>query len=135
MNRCLITALIVAFAIDSAPAQISDRERQALNNTQHEMTTCAVYFGVVRQCIVNRGRPDEDGKTIQTTDGVIDRLVKDARTLGASLGMTEDAMGSGMVNDMATMKNSINNDCINISSLLRQYTARCKQVVENPDGV
>ena len=99
------------------------------------MTTCAVYYGVVRQCIRNRGRPNEDGKTIQTTDGVIDRLVKEARSIGTSLGMTEDAMSSRMVNDMTTMKTWINNDCINISSLLRRYAERCKQVVENPDSI
>ena len=46
MSRYLITALFVVFVIDSASAQISDRERQALNNTQHEMTTCAVYYGM-----------------------------------------------------------------------------------------
>jgi hypothetical protein len=62
MSRYLITALFVVFAIDSASAQISDHQRQALNNTQHEMTTCAVFFSMMRQCIINRGRPKEDGK-------------------------------------------------------------------------
>jgi hypothetical protein len=135
MNRCLITALTFVLAIDSTSAQISDRERQALNNTQHEMTTCAVYYAMVRQCLLNRARPNEDGKLIQDTDGSIDRLVKDATRLGSSLGMTKDAMGSRMVNDRAMMRELINNDCINVSSLLRRYAARCKQVAENPDSI
>ena len=33
------------------------------------------------------------------------------------------------------MKDLVNNDCINISSLLRRYGLRCKQVVENLDSV
>jgi hypothetical protein len=67
-------------------------------------------------------------------DVAIERLVKEAREIGVSLGMTEDAMSSRMVNEMTTM-NLINNDCINVSSLLRRHAARCKQVVENPDSI
>ena len=130
----VISATIVigsAFARD----EISDRERQALNNTQHEMTTCAAFYGLMKQCIVHRARPSEDGKIIQNADAAIERLVNDAREIGSSLGTTEDAMYSRMVNDMTTMKDLVKNDCINISSLLRRYANRCEQVVENPDSI
>ena len=122
-----------AFAKDG----ISDRERQALNNTQHEMTTCAAYYEIVRRCAINRGRPNEntDAKVIQNANAATKRLFKDAGELGSSLGMTEDAMYSRTVNEMATMMDLVNNDCINISSLLRRYGLRWKQVVENPDSV
>ena len=36
---------------------------------------------------------------------------------------------------LMTMKTLVNNDCINISSPLRRYGLRCKQVVENPDSI
>ena len=90
---------------------------------------------MMRQCIINRGRPKEDGKLIQDTDGAIDRLLKEATSLGLSLRMTKDAMSARMVNDRATMRELINNDCINASSLLHRYAARCKQAVENPDSI
>ena len=87
-----VTASGSAFAMDG----ISDRERQALNNTQHEMTTCAAYYEIVRRCAINRGRPNEntDAKVIQNADAATKRLLKDAGELGSSLGMTEDAMYS-----------------------------------------
>jgi hypothetical protein len=37
----------------SASAQ-SERELQALNNTQHEMMTCAVFYGSMKQCIIKQ---------------------------------------------------------------------------------
>jgi hypothetical protein len=56
----------------------------------------------------------------------MERLLKDEHETGSSLGMTRDAMHSRVVNAMMTKKTLINNDCINLSSLLRRYGERCK---------
>ena len=129
--------LWVTIMSGSASAQdgISDRERQALNNTQHELTTCWAYYMLVRQCVLNRAKPSEDARLIQNLNTSADRLLEHAHSIGTAIGMTLDAMSSRGHNELMTMKTLVNNDCINISSPLRRYGLRCKQVVENPDSI
>jgi len=55
--------------------------------------------------------------------------------IGTSIGMTQDAMASRIRNEMTSMRTLMNEDCINVSSLLSRHAMRCKQVAENPDSV
>jgi hypothetical protein len=113
----------------------SQRERQALNNLQHEMTTCVAYFAITRQCVLNRNRPEEDAQLVQQASAAYDRLLKEAISIGNVIGITPDAMVSRLHNQTTIMKALINDDCINVASLLSRHGMRCKQVAENPDSV
>jgi hypothetical protein len=64
-----------------------------------------------------------------------ERLLTETMLIGNSLGMTSDAMASRLRNETDRMKTLINNDCINVASLLNRHAMRCKQVAENPDCV
>jgi hypothetical protein len=87
-------ALVMTIAIDSASAQISDREQQALNEIQYEMTSCAAFNMFARQCVINRGQINdiEDAKAVQLATAAMERLLNNAQRIGRSIGMTGDAM-------------------------------------------
>jgi hypothetical protein len=65
----------------------------------------------------------------------MEQALKDATSIGRSIGMTQDAMASRLSNEMTMMKTLTNSDCVNASSLLNRYAIRCKQVLENPDSI
>jgi hypothetical protein len=132
----VVAAVLWIAAVSSASPQVplQQSERQALNNLQHEMTTCVVFYGIIRQCLINRGR-SEDAQVIQQTTAAGDQVLKDAMKIGTSIGMTQDAMASRIRNEMTSMRTLMNEDCINVSSLLSRHAMRCKQVAENPDSV
>jgi hypothetical protein len=69
-------------------AQISDREQQALNEIQYEMTTCG---GVQHVCAAMRDqqRPindNEDAKAVQLATAAMERLLNNAQGLVAQSG-------------------------------------------------
>jgi 2-keto-4-pentenoate hydratase len=137
MQLAATLALVIGMtiAIDSASAQVSDRERQALNETQYEMTTCAAFNMFARQCFINRGRISEDAKAIQLATAAMERLLNNAQGIGRSIGMTEDAMTSRLNIEAEAIMTLAKKDCVNFSSLLARYGRRCKQVLDDPDSI
>jgi 2-keto-4-pentenoate hydratase len=137
MKLAATLALVIGMTItiDSASAQPSNREQQALNEVQYEMTTCAAFNMFARQCFINRGRINEDAKAIQLATTSMQRLLDDAQRIGRSIGMTEDAMASRLNIEAKAMMTLAKNDCVNFSSLLARYGRRCKQVMDDPDSI
>ena len=106
----------------------------ALNNTQHEMTTCAAFSSIMTQCTMNRRRPEEEAQ-YQELVAARDQALKDATSLGLEIGMTPDALSSRFGIEVKTMQDLIKKDCVNVSSLLSRFAMRCKQVFDNPASI
>jgi hypothetical protein len=113
-----------------ATAQTDEQVNQALNNVQHEASTCIAYYTIVQVCI-EKDDPDLGEKLAETRKYLIDFAMK----VGDTVGMTNDAMVSRVLIEQQRMQSLVRKDCVNISSLLARHAYRCKQVVENGDSV
>ena len=86
-----------------------EREKLALNNTQHEMTTCAAFSSIMTQCTMNKKwRPEEEAQ-YQELVAARDQALKDATSLGLKIGMTPDALSSRFGIEVKTMQDLIKN--------------------------
>lgn len=121
----LAVALVVAL-----PVMATTREERALNNVQHEMSTCVAFYTFMRGCVAQR-----DPTLTATTDQIIQRLTVSKASVGQSIGMTLDAMRSRSQMELDNMTALTNNSCTNVSSLMHRHLNRCRMVVENPDSI
>jgi len=94
------------------------------------MSVCIAYYMLVQEC-VQKDDPDLGAEYARVTEHLLNFSVQ----LGNTIGMTEDAMTSRITIGQDQMRGLIQNNCVNISSLLGRHSNRCKQVVENGDSI
>jgi len=94
------------------------------------MSTCYAYYNLMGQCIGN-----QDPALAQQSNKTAGHLIGVLHPLGRGIGMTDDAMKSRLLLEIKQMQGEINDNCINVSSLLARHAMRCKQVVENGDSI
>lgn len=128
MRSWLLTVLWVAAAAPLASA--SEREDRALNNLQHETTSCAAFYNVMLLCA-----RDEQDPLHQRLAASAQTLTERALKLGRAAGMTIDAMVARASMAAEQQRALLNNNCANAASLLTRYGVRCKAVSETPDAV
>lgn len=121
----------------SAPAMAQDaasdleRAQRVLNNVQHEMITCAAYFGAVSACMGNA----QDKKGEAAYAAAAERMVSLSTEIGMSIGLTADAISARAKLEADEMKKLLNNSCVNISSIMVRHMDRCTLVSSNPDAI
>jgi hypothetical protein len=130
MCRRFVVALLLASVV-RADAQTPEQARLVLNNVQHEMIECAAYYTIMQTCI---GK-ERDPALYETTAKIVTKLHEQAFDIGRRIGLTRDATLSRVKMSMESQMGLMNKDCINTSSLLSRYAARCKVVFENPDKI
>jgi hypothetical protein len=130
----ILAMAVATLWISLGRAEAEDAERQALNNVQHEMTTCAAFYGIMHQCLATR-TPPEDAPMFENMTSATAHLLKQMLSTGRAIGMTVDGITSRLDTETATLQSLMNNNCGNASSLVPPYAARCKQVVEDPDSI
>ncbi|CAN0653085.1 conserved exported protein of unknown function [Nitratireductor aquimarinus] len=111
-------------------AQSNAEVVRALNNVQHEMSTCIAYNTIVASCIRS-----QDPTTADAYDAAAEHLLLVSNRIGQTIGMSQDAMNSRMTLEWSQMNKLIGQNCVNISSLTSRHAFRCKEVVENGDGI
>lgn len=126
---------VAVLATSAALAQDSQRQlerlQRVLNNVQHEMITCAAYFGAVSACMGNV----QDQKGEAAYAAAAERLVSLSTEIGMSIGLTPDAMSSRAKMEAERIKGLLNNSCVNVSSIMSRHMDRCKVVASNPDAI
>jgi len=100
-------------------APLSDKQIEALSNVEMELSMCIAYFNLAKNCA-----PDEMREQVEAFDPTIESMMGMVINIGKGIGMTPDAALSRMAGK-----------CVNFSSLMTRYAARCKQVGENLDSV
>ncbi|MBI1866825.1 MAG: hypothetical protein HYS06_00750 [Methylocystis sp.] len=136
MKATLFLVCAVLFGVTTSfPSEAQDTEAKtlkAMNNLHSEMLVCIAYYSIVKQCLAKR---DPRDPLSDETEKVIDHLTSFSTKIGKSIGMTEDAMLSRLKIQIDLQMSLIQNNCVNISSLLSRHGEQCKQVVENGDSV
>jgi len=129
--RILITLMFIIAVSTTAQADSErDKNIKALNNLQHEMTTCVAFYAISRECMFKKDDPDTD-KIDKITKTLSSHFVE----IGVGIGLSQDAITSRLHMEMDKMTELLNKNCMNISSLLDRYALRCKKITENPDSI
>lgn len=132
--RFAIAALIVATNVGVAHSDdnLMARESYAVNNLQHEMTTCANYFLLLERCVSNTPGTGDTGKRYGEQANL---TIEMALRIGETIGMTSDAMKARMKAEGDEIMKLIEGNCVNISSAMSRYLSRCETVVTKPKQI
>jgi|SoiMethySBSTD1v2_1073268.scaffolds.fasta_scaffold00799_48 hypothetical protein len=130
--RTLLLALLATVASSAVLADDMAQIRQAMNNLQHEMTQCSAFFALSAACIEDMPKPDAKKLAANYNKAGLEILGK-AWEIGASLGMTDDAMNSRAMLATDEMKELVSDSCTNIASALVRYGSSCKELYQTPD--
>ena len=107
----------------TALAQTDDqRVLCVLDRMQQEMSVCIAYQIVVAGCV--------DRQSSATARARADYLIAFASTLGATVGLTQEALLARIEHAGRQIKETISGDCGRVDSLHHSYGERCQQVAQ-----
>lgn len=131
LRSTAVLACLTMLAID-ASAQPAPNEAAvgALNNFQHEITECGVFYRLMIEC--SKGKRPEIEAGLEVGEK---RSWELAARIGVMIGMTKDAMISRMQMEQKVQRSLVNNNCVNASSLIDRYAVRCRKIIDNTDAV
>jgi hypothetical protein len=112
-------------------AQPSQKELDALNVVQEELTACAAYFQFGKRCAPDNATREQ----LQQADKVFDHFMTLAYTTGKTLGMTDDAMLARLKMALQDQTQLTEGKCVNFASLLSRFADHCKRLGEDPKSV
>lgn len=129
------TILICLFAIlpnlaGAQQGELDKKLRYAMNELQGEMITCVAYYRIGKECLGDK--EPQLSRDMQTST---DHLIDLSGRVGKAIGLTDDAMLSRLKLSMKEQMSLMNNNCINIASLLERHAMRCKKVVQDADAI
>lgn len=132
--RFVVATILVALNVGVAHSddKLVARETYAMNNLQHEMTTCANYFLLLERCVSNTPGTGDTGKRYGEQANL---TIEKALRIGEAIGMTSDAMKSRMKADGDEIMRLIEGNCVNISSAMSRYMGRCETVATKPKQI
>lgn len=128
MKNWIAVLLMLSFPV--AAESLTEKQKEALSNVEMELSMCIAYFGFAKQCA-----PEGAKEQAKAFDPTIDFMMSMAFKIGQSIGMTEDAMLARMKLAADQEGDLIAGKCVNFSSLLMRYAARCKKAGENLDSI
>jgi hypothetical protein len=111
----ILAMAVATLWISLGRAEAEDAERQALNNVQHEMTTCAAFYGIMHQCLATR-TPPEDAPMFENMTSATAHLLKQMLSTGRAIGMTVDGITSGGVAGLVGIEGGVVSGVINLES-------------------
>ena len=124
-------AVVLLLALWHTLAQSQNRQldqlKQRLNNISHENAVCGVYYALVSVCIVKDHPNDPTAAQYMNASRIFfDRSIQTGRVAGVS----DKALQART--EMATdeMKAEIEDNCSNISILLKKHAMACKKLFE-----
>jgi hypothetical protein len=109
---------------------MTEKQIEALNNVQMELSVCIAYFNFAMQCA-----PEAMKDEVKAFEPTIESMSDFAHKIGTSIGMTQDAMIARLKLATEEQATIIAGKCVNFSSLITRHAARCKLLGEHADSV
>jgi hypothetical protein len=135
MEEKMLKLIVVWISIMTTGAlsqTLSDAETRAVNELSGEMLECSVYFLISATCL--QGNPDPRiPQIIKDLNGQAAKIGGLGITTGRLVGITDEAVGARAKLMRADMMKSLNNNCINIATLLEKYNNFCQLLTQNAD--
>jgi hypothetical protein len=124
--------LILATVLVAAPALGAGLSKEeALNAFSSECAQCAAYFGLSHRCFVSSGQLQGDDKA--SIEESLKFFYELQYATGKAVGMSDKAIEARFGLALDSINNDMDNDCVNISVIIKKYGKFCKALAENPD--
>ena len=128
--RILITLVMVMIASPGNAKELTEEQRQGLNNLQHEITFCAVFYSISEGGLRRMDTAEALAEAIKT-EGLKNELGQAAAILGKLIGMNNEAMSARMTMAMDNMMGKMDGNFVNYSILLKEYAVNCANIYKN----
>jgi hypothetical protein len=125
-----IAFLLISGSAFAQSTKLSGKEIAAWQDVQDEITQCAAFWQILRACVPDGAKAEE----VRQGDRVAKYFSDLAVEIGMKIGMTQDAMVSGLKMAIEDQAKLTEGNCVNFSSLAVRYTTRCKILGEHPEA-
>ena len=124
---------LTIFGAANAFAQgLSEKQRQELNNLQHELSNCAMFYQISEEGIRRNGSANS-AETGKLAASMKDRSLGYAVVIGNMIGMSQDSMKARLELSFDHQMNEMGNNFVNYSILLKQYVHTCVDLQKNTE--
>jgi hypothetical protein len=116
--RWIVIAVLMATATAQAQeAKLSDQEKTAWNNVQHELTKCVVFFQFGKTCAPESATPESVARVTKMIDYFDGMTIE----VGHRIGMTDDAIQSRLKMELDEQNELLQGSCVNYPSLMERH--------------
>jgi hypothetical protein len=128
----LALVLLGAFgsAVQVLGAEINEKQRQALNNFQHELSECAMFYSVSEEGLKKNGSPSAL-ETSKRSGQLKNQMIELAMMIGQVTGMNQKAMQARFQMSFKGMMDEMNDNFVNYSILLQKHAVPCAQLIND----
>jgi hypothetical protein len=128
VGLAIFVAILLAWpsATVGEPSEALQRLR---TNIHQDMTTCVAFFRIVNRCLAKNS---QYAKTVATYAKARDDLLYKSIQLGKQLGIPDEEAKFRLGAATDEMMQLINNDCVNLASLLNKHLDKCTAVATDP---
>ncbi len=111
-------------------AEINERQRQKLNNLQHELSECAMFYSITAEGTKKSGsaRGLENSKR---SGQLSDQMIELAVMLGPVIGMNQKGIEARFRISFNGMMDEMDDNFVNYSILLEKHAVSCAQLMED----
>lgn len=125
MQKIIAVAVMLFIPLSAASGgTISQIERTALINFQHELSQCAAFFDTTAGCL-----KDSD-KTKKEFRGLTQDMMNQAVIVGQKISMTVETMHTRFRLVRESLISDINGKCANLSVLVERHFETCVNVTK-----
>ena len=126
---CVVSMLLAAASASAEALKLSETQEAQLNNLQHNVTTCSMFYKLSAQGIRNRENPDEIA-VAENSEKVSEHLLESAFVIGQAIGMKEEAMTARAVMSLESLMDDMDNSFINFSLVLHEHAKPCRRLFD-----
>tara|TARA_R110002110_G_scaffold137735_1_gene323071 strand:- start:6086 stop:6538 length:453 start_codon:yes stop_codon:yes gene_type:complete len=124
----VVSLVLFAWMITTlSAAEINEDQRKALNNLQHEIANCVMFYTISAAGLLKNGSP-EALKSSKSASIYKDQMFETAVAVGSIIGMNEKAMTARFQMAFNQMMDEMDNNFVNYSILLQQHAKPCAEL-------
>ncbi len=126
----LAMVVLAMMAASSADAQLTDEQHFDLNNLQHELTVCGIFFEFSKEGFRADKYPDRAASAAKA-EKLREELFFAAFRIGRLIGMTDEAMEARSKLGIKDMSEMLAGSWANYSLLLEEYLEPCSELARS----
>jgi hypothetical protein len=127
---CVFVSLTIFITANAFAQDISEKQRQALNNLQHELSNCAMFYQISAEGNKRNGSANS-AATSKQAHSLKEQSLAFAITIGNMTGMSLKGMKARLELSFDRQMNEMDNNFVNYSILLKQYVYTCADLLKN----
>ena len=122
-------AILMCGPMPVSGAEVTETQRSALNNLQHEVSECAMFYSISEEAS-DRNNSALAKNMSKHSRKLKDNFVEAAVTLAAAIGMVPDAVKARFRMSFNAMMDQMNDNFVNYSILLEKHAVSCAKLYD-----